>query len=84
MPPKEVVGGNGGASGSQKVKMVEGSQTKGMARKARKAHTLGKSKSVSIHRHSTYIPEPVKSEVLKWVRAASAIGALCTSREALQ
>ena len=31
-----------------------------------------------------YIPEPAKSEVLKWVRAASAVGALCTSREAFQ
>ena len=29
-----------------------------------------------------YIPEPAKSEVLKCVRAASAVGALCTSREA--
>ena len=49
---KEVVGGKGGASGSQKAKTVEGSQqakgatgsqTKGRARKARKAITLGKS-----------------------------------------
>ena len=31
-----------------------------------------------------YILEPAKSEVLKRVRAASAIGALCTSREALR
>ena len=52
VPPKEVVGGKGGASGLQKAKMVEGSQqvkgamgsqTKGRARKARKAITLGKS-----------------------------------------
>ena len=52
VPPKEVVGGKGGASGSQKAKTVEGSQqakgatgsqTKGQARKARKAITLGKS-----------------------------------------
>ena len=52
VPPKEVVGGKGGASGSQKAKMVEGSQqakgamgsqTKGWARKARKHVTLGKS-----------------------------------------
>ena len=49
---KEVVGGKGGASGSQKAKTVEGSQqakgatgsqTKGQARKAQKAITLGKS-----------------------------------------
>ena len=31
-----------------------------------------------------YMPEPGKSEVLKWVRAASAVGALCMSWEALQ
>ena len=31
-----------------------------------------------------HIPEPAKSEVLKWVWAASTIGMLCTSREALQ
>ena len=31
-----------------------------------------------------YIPEPAKLEVLKRVRAASAVGALCTSREAFQ
>ena len=52
VPPKEVVGGKGGALGSQKAKTVEGSQqakgatgsqTKGRARKARKAITLGKS-----------------------------------------
>ena len=30
------------------------------------------------------MPEPGKSEVLKWVWAASAVGALCTSQEALQ
>ena len=30
------------------------------------------------------MPEPAKSEVLKWVQAASAVGALCTSREAFQ
>ena len=50
--PKEVVGGKGGASGSQKGKTVEvsqqvkgamGSQTKGRARKAQKPITLGKS-----------------------------------------
>ena len=50
--PKEVVGGKGGASGSQKAKTgegsqqakgVTGSQMKGRARKARKAITLGKS-----------------------------------------
>ena len=40
--PKEVVGGKGGPSGSQKVKVVEGSQqAKGWAWKARKAITLG-------------------------------------------
>ena len=52
VPPKEVVGGKGGALGSQKAKTVEGSQQvkgamgsqmKGRARKARKAITLGKS-----------------------------------------
>ena len=52
VPLKEVVGGKGGASGSQKGKTVEvsqqargamGSQTKGQARKARKPVTLGKS-----------------------------------------
>ena len=52
MPPKEVMGGKGGALGSQKVKMVEGSQqakaatgsqTKGQARKAQKPIMLGKS-----------------------------------------
>ena len=44
VPPKEVVGAKGGLSGSQKVKVVEGSQQmKGRARKARKAITLGKS-----------------------------------------
>ena len=51
VPPKEVVGGKGGAPGSQKAKTGEGSQqpkgptgnqTKGRARKARKALTLGK------------------------------------------
>ena len=84
VPLKEVMGGKGGASGSQKAKTVEGSQMKGMLRKARKALTLGKSKSVSIHCHSTYIPELVKLEVLKWVWAASAVSALCTSREALR
>ena len=30
------------------------------------------------------MPEPGKSEVLKWVWAASAVSALCTSREALR
>ena len=52
VPPKEVVGGKGGPSGSQKAKVTEvsqqakgttGSQTKGRARKARKGITLGKS-----------------------------------------
>ena len=52
VPPKEVVGGKGGASGSQKAKTVEGSQQakgamgsqmKWRARKARKAIMLGKS-----------------------------------------
>ena len=41
--PKEVVGGKGGASGSQKAKVVEGSQqVKGWARKAQKAIMLSK------------------------------------------
>ena len=31
-----------------------------------------------------YMPEPGKSEILKWVQAASAIGTLCTSQEALR
>ena len=31
-----------------------------------------------------YMPEPGKLEVLKWVQAASAVGALCTAREALR
>ena len=52
VPPKELVGGKGGPSGSQKAKVAEGSQqvkeitgsqTKGRARKARKGITLGKS-----------------------------------------
>ena len=52
VPPKEVMGGKGRALGSQKAKTVEGSQqakgamesqTKGRARKTRKAITLGKS-----------------------------------------
>ena len=52
VPLKEVVGGKGGVLGLQKVKTVEGSQqvkgamgnqTKGQARKAQKAITLGKS-----------------------------------------
>ena len=30
------------------------------------------------------MPEPGKSKILKWVWAASTVGALCTSREALQ
>ena len=43
VPPKEVVGGKGGPSGSQKAKVAEGSQqTKGRVQKARKAITLGK------------------------------------------
>ena len=52
VPPKEVVGGKGGLLGSQKAKVAEGSQqAKAMSRKAKKALTLGKSKSISIHRH---------------------------------
>ena len=47
--PKEVVGGRGGPSGSQQARAVVGSQAKGVSRKARKALTLGKSTSVSIH-----------------------------------
>ena len=44
VPPKEVVGGKGGPSGSQKAKVAEGSQqAKGWARKAQKAITLGTS-----------------------------------------
>ena len=44
VPPKEVVGGKGGPSGSQKAKVAEGSQqAKGWATKARKAIMLGKS-----------------------------------------
>ena len=48
VPPKEVVAAKGGPSGSQQAKAVLGSQMKGMSRKARKALTLGKSKSISI------------------------------------
>ena len=51
VPPKEVMGGKGGPLGSQQAKAVVGSQMKGMLRKARKALTLGKSKSISIHHH---------------------------------
>ena len=43
MPAKEVMGGKGGLLGSQKVKVVEGSQTKGQARKAQRQIMLGKS-----------------------------------------
>ena len=39
---KEGVGGRGGLLGSQQVKVVVGSQTKGQARKVRKPITLGK------------------------------------------
>ena len=46
VPLKEVVGGRGGLSGSQQMKAMAGSQTKGVLRKARKAITLGKSISV--------------------------------------
>ena len=46
MPAKEAVGGRGGASGSQKVKVADGSQMKGWATKARKTIMLGKSISV--------------------------------------
>ena len=51
MPPKEVMGGKGGPSGSQQAKAVVGSQTKGMSRKARKALTLGKSKNLFLSIH---------------------------------
>ena len=43
VPLKKSGGGRGGASGSQKAKAVEESQTKGWARKAQKVITLGKS-----------------------------------------
>ena len=43
VPPKEVMRGKGGLLGSQKTKVVEGSQQmKGRAGKAQKAITLGK------------------------------------------
>ena len=49
--PKEVMGGKGGPSGSQKVKVVEGSQqAKGQAQKARKAIMLGKFYPSKCHR----------------------------------
>ena len=44
---KEVVVGRGGPSGSQQTKAMVGSQMKGVLRKARKAITLGKSKSIA-------------------------------------
>ena len=47
VPLKEVMGGRGGPSGSQHMKAMAGSQTKGVLRKARKAITLGKSKSIT-------------------------------------
>ena len=60
VPPKEVMGGKGGLSGSQKVKVAEGSQqakgaagnqTKGWARKAQKTIMLGKSKPSKCRHH---------------------------------
>ena len=50
--PKELGGGRGGVSGTQKVKAAEGSQTKGWARKARKVLTLG---MFIVHSHRNII-----------------------------
>ena len=84
MPPKESGGGKGGASGTQKAKAAEGSQMKGWARKAQNALTLGKSIVTEVSLVLTWIIELGKSEVVKRVWAASAVGALCTSHEALR
>ena len=46
--PKEVMGGKGGLSGSQQTKVVAGSRTKGVMRKARKTITLGKSLPIKV------------------------------------
>ena len=83
VPLKESGGGRGGASGTQKVKAAEGSQMKGWARKARKVITLGKSIVMEASLLLTCIVELGKSEVVKHIRAASAVGALCTLQEAL-
>ena len=84
MLPKVSGGVKGGASGTQKAKVAEGSQMKGRARKARKALTLGKSIVTEVLSVLTCIVEPGKSEVVKRVWAASAVGALCMLREALR
>ena len=84
MLPKESGGVKGGASGTQKAKAAEGSQTKGWARKAQKALTLGKSIVTEVSSVLTCIIELGKSEVVKCVWAASAVGALCTSHKALR
>ena len=83
MLPKESGGVKGGASGTQKAKVAEGSQMKGRASKARKALTLGKSIVTEVSSVLTCIVEPGKSKVVKCVWAASAVGALCTLCEAL-
>ena len=81
---KESGGGRGGALGLQKAKVVEGSQMKGWARKARKTITLGKSIPIEVSSLLTCIVEPGKSEVVKHLQAASAVSVLCTSWEALR
>ena len=84
MPAKEVVGGKGGLSGSQKAKAVEGSQMKGQAKKARRQIMLGKSILIRASLLSLmWILELGKSKIVKHVQAASAVGTLCTSQEAL-
>ena len=83
MPLKESGGGRGGALGTQKAKAAEGSQTKGRARKARKVLTLGMSIVTEASSLLTCIIEPGKSKVVKGIWAASAVGVLCTSCEAL-
>ena len=80
---KESGGGRGGASGSQKAKVAEGSQIKGQARKARKTITLGKSIATEVSSSLKCIVEPGKSKVIMCVQAASAVGVLCMSQEAL-
>ena len=84
MPLKESGGGRGGALGTQKAKAAEGSQTKGRARKARKVLTLGMFIVTETSSLLTCIVEPAKSEVVKCIRAASAVGVLCTLCKALR
>ena len=84
MLPKESGGVKGGALGTQKAKAVKRSQMKGWARKAQKALTLGNSIVTEVSSVLTCIIELGKSEVVKCVWAASAVGALCTLHKALR